>query len=182
MCVCVSVCVRVCTSTLLGSLPHTVCYAECVVRRGALKGYCSSRWLPSVTSSALRQSSKYIGGWSSYSAVCQSVCLSVHTTLVYRHLSACPPSVTLFVHQSPVCLSVCMHTYLSNMKPFSQLGLFVLLSDVQMSFNAVIRTLSSPSLLTYTTFSYSDATSFISSAIHIYTSYISYTLQVLQCV
>ena len=46
---------RVCISTLLGSLPHTVCYAECAVRRGALKGFCSSRWLLSATSSALRQ-------------------------------------------------------------------------------------------------------------------------------
>ena len=118
LCVCVSVClyacmcVCVCIPTLLGSFPHTVCYAECVVRRGALKGYCSSRWLPSATSSALRQSSKYIGGWSSYSAVCQFVCLSVHTTLVYRRLSACPSSVRLFVHQSPVCLSVCLYAYL----------------------------------------------------------------------
>ena len=47
--------VCVCVCLLLGSFPHTVCYAECVVRRGALKGFCSSRWLSSVTSSALRQ-------------------------------------------------------------------------------------------------------------------------------
>ena len=110
--------------------PCHILYAECVVRRGAPKGYCSSRWLPSVTSSALRQSSKYIGGWSSYSAVCQSVCLSMHTTLVYSRLSACPSSVSLFVHQSPVCLSVCMYTCVSNKMPFSQLGQFGLLLDV----------------------------------------------------
>ena len=57
-----------------------------------------------------------------------SVCLSVHTTLVYRRLSICPSFVSLFVCLSPVCLlvslSVCLSVgmLISNMMHFSQLG------------------------------------------------------------
>ena len=112
---CVYVCVCVCVCVCVYPHPPGLLSTYCMLCRVCGQERCpEGLLLKSVAAlSTEAEVSTYVAGWSSYSAVCQSVRLSVHTTPVYRCLSACPSPVSLFVHQSPVCLSVCIHTSLT---------------------------------------------------------------------
>ena len=87
--------VYVCISTLLGSLPHTVCYIcrVCGQERcpeGLLLKSVAA--LSNILSTEAEVSSKYVCRWLEQ----LQCCLSLSATLVFRRLSACPSSVSLF--------------------------------------------------------------------------------------